>query len=312
MKIIKEVTIIMLLLCNTILVLAQNTEKSDIYYLGANGSKATTLNSSKYTRTVTKKGNIYEVIDYYFDKSIKSKGNSTVNGSRPKYDGEVISYYKNGSKEAVENYSDGKLESGLYYFPNQKLEKAISYNLENEERVEQLNDSLGNQFLDKKGTGSFKSVEKDGVILEGSYLKGLKNGIWKTSYKTDVTYSDEYKSGKYIRGKTLNKDGEVITYNELSVLPQYKGGITDFSTFLKENMRHPSEAKSKGISGRVYLSFVVEKDGSLTNVKVTRGIGSGCDEEALRLINSSPKWKPGYKRGIAVRSNYTLPVSFNI
>jgi protein TonB len=69
-------------------------------------------------------------------------------------------------------------------------------------------------------------------------------------------------------------------------------------------------AKESGIQGTVYVTFVVEKDGSITDVRVLRGIGGGCDEEAVRVVKNSPKWSPGKQRGKPVRVQYNLPVKF--
>ena len=71
-------------------------------------------------------------------------------------------------------------------------------------------------------------------------------------------------------------------------------------------------AKNAGISGKVYITFVVEKDGSITDVKVLRGIGGGCDEEAVRVVQSMPRWSPGKQRGKPVRVQYNLPVRFTL
>lgn len=82
--------------------------------------------------------------------------------------------------------------------------------------------------------------------------------------------------------------------------------------YLSGNITYPEDAKEKGISGRVFIQFVIEKDGSVSNVKVMKGIGGGCDEEAVRVVKSMPKWKPGKQKGKPVRVNYILPVSFKL
>ena len=81
---------------------------------------------------------------------------------------------------------------------------------------------------------------------------------------------------------------------------------------LSNNLVYPPIAKEKGISGRVILQFYVEKDGSIANVKVVRGIGGGCDEEAQRVIENMPKWNPGLQRGRPVRVTYTIPIAFTL
>ena len=81
---------------------------------------------------------------------------------------------------------------------------------------------------------------------------------------------------------------------------------------LSNNLVYPPIAKEKGISGRVIIQFYVEKDGSIANVKVVRGIGGGCDEEAQRVIENMPKWNPGLQRGRPVRVTYTIPIAFTL
>ena len=81
---------------------------------------------------------------------------------------------------------------------------------------------------------------------------------------------------------------------------------------VQENIKYPQEAKDKEIAGRVFLAFVVEKDGSVSNVEVKRGIGGGCDDEAVRVVKAMPKWKPGKQKGEPVRVSYMLPVNFKL
>ena len=82
--------------------------------------------------------------------------------------------------------------------------------------------------------------------------------------------------------------------------------------YVAKNIKYPQIARETGIQGRVFVSFVVEPDGSISNVKLLRGIGGGCDEEAMRVIKSLPKWKPGKQRGKAVRVSYQIPVFFKL
>lgn len=94
--------------------------------------------------------------------------------------------------------------------------------------------------------------------------------------------------------------------------PEPEGGLAAFYEYLGEKIRYPDEARRIGISGRVFVEFVVAKDGSLTDAKVVKGIGGGCDEEALRVIRKAPKWKPGKQRGRPVKVRMTVPVFFKL
>ena len=95
-------------------------------------------------------------------------------------------------------------------------------------------------------------------------------------------------------------------------MPSYPGGEQKLMEYVAKNIKYPQIARETGIQGRVFVGFVVEPDGSVSNVKVLRGIGGGCDEEAVRVVKSMPKWKPGKQRGKAVRVSYMLPVNFKL
>ena len=105
---------------------------------------------------------------------------------------------------------------------------------------------------------------------------------------------------------------EDTVYQIVEQMPQYTGGEEAMMKYVAENIKYPQEAKDKNISGRVFIGFVIEKDGSVSNVKVVRGIGGGCDEEAVRVIKEMPKWKPGMQKGKPVRVNYMMPIFFKL
>jgi protein TonB len=92
--------------------------------------------------------------------------------------------------------------------------------------------------------------------------------------------------------------------------PEPEGGFEAFNAYVKEKLRYPKQASRLDVSGMVFVQFVVEKDGSITDAVVVKGIGAGCDEEALRVINNSPKWKPGKQRGKPVRVFKIIPIRF--
>jgi TonB family protein len=95
-------------------------------------------------------------------------------------------------------------------------------------------------------------------------------------------------------------------------VPAFAGGLDAFYNFLSKNIRYPGESRKKGIQGRVLISFIVEKDGELTNFKIARGVENNIDQEALRVLKESPKWVPGYQNGKPVRVAYTVPISFTL
>ena len=96
------------------------------------------------------------------------------------------------------------------------------------------------------------------------------------------------------------------------VMPEYPGGEQAMMDFVAKNVQYPKEAMEKGISGRVMVGFIVEKDGSISETEVVKGIGGGCDEEAVRVVKAMPKWKPGKEKGKPVRVSYMMPIFFKL
>ena len=107
-------------------------------------------------------------------------------------------------------------------------------------------------------------------------------------------------------------DIEIKDFASVEVLPEFSGGMAGWGKYLQANLKYPAEAKSRNITGRVILAFVVEKNGSLSDIKVLRGIGGGADEEAVRVLKTSPNWKPGIQNGRPVRVAYTMPIFFQL
>ncbi len=104
------------------------------------------------------------------------------------------------------------------------------------------------------------------------------------------------------------KEAEIFTIVES--MPEYPGGVEKLAEYLANNIKYPQLARETGTQGKVFVNFVVEPNGDVSNVKVLRGIGGGCDEEAVRVIKNMPNWKPGKQRGKAVRVSYMVPVNF--
>lgn len=103
-------------------------------------------------------------------------------------------------------------------------------------------------------------------------------------------------------------EDEIFTVVE--EMPEYPGGVQEMMNFLANNLTYPEKARREKIQGRVFVNFVVEKDGAVSNVDVLRGIGAGCDEEAIRVVELMPNWKPGEQNGEPVRVSFNLPVKF--
>ena len=154
------------------------------------------------------------------------------------------------------------------------------------------------------GMSKWKPGKQDGKPVRVSYMMPINFKLSdgqpaKPSKKADANKPD----------MKPDKDG---VYQIVEEMPQYPGGEQAMMDFVSKNVVYPQEAQEKGISGRVFVSFIVEKDGSVNEVKVMRGIGGGCDEESVRVIKAMPKWKPGKMKGKPVRVSYMMPITFKL
>lgn len=108
----------------------------------------------------------------------------------------------------------------------------------------------------------------------------------------------------------LDQDNEIFTVVEHD--PQFPGGNEALYQYLGSNAHYPEKAKEQGVQGTVYLTFIVERDGSISNIRVLRSPSDLLSEEAQRLVKAMPKWKPGQQRGKKVRVQYNLPINFQL
>lgn len=132
----------------------------------------------------------------------------------------------------------------------------------------------------------------------------------------DVEADQNTEVEEYVPTKVEVEDEESAEERQIFMvvesMPEFPGGEAALHQYLAENIKYPQMAKESGIQGRVFVTFVVERDGRVTDVRVMRGIGGGCDEEAIRVVQNMPKWTPGKQRGKPVRVQFNLPVKFTL
>ncbi len=165
-------------------------------------------------------------------------------------------------------------------------------------------------------------VEKDGSIQDVSVKKGLDPLCDKEAKRVIANmpnWTPGLKDGKAVRVSfalpinfALNQEDNSEVFKVVEDMPEFPGGMNAMMSYLGDNITYPEAAKEEGVQGRVFVSFVIEKDGRVTNVKLLRGIGGACDEEALRVVSEMPRWKPGYSEGKAVRVAYNLPIKYSL
>ena len=179
-------------------------------------------------------------------------------------------------------------------------------------------------------------VEKDGSITDPKVAKGVDPLLDKEALRV-VSTMPNWKPGKQ-RGEAVrvkytlpvsfkmdspsdNKEADTpketkvdenTIFQVVEEMPEFPGGIPELMTFLSKNVKYPTTAQEKGVQGRVIVQMVIEKDGSITDAKVAKGVDPLLDKEALRVVSTMPNWKPGKQRGQAVRVKYTVPISFKL
>ena len=112
--------------------------------------------------------------------------------------------------------------------------------------------------------------------------------------------------------KTVVSQSNQNIYDVVEQMPEFPGGMEALINFLSTNIKYPNDAIKQNVGGRVMVMFVVETDGSISNVRVAKRVFPSLDAEAIRVAKTMPKWKPGKEKGRLVRVNYTLPVVFSI
>ncbi|MGY6523662.1 MAG: energy transducer TonB [Mongoliitalea sp.] len=134
--------------------------------------------------------------------------------------------------------------------------------------------------------------------------------------KIEVNFDVDVKEETVIR-EVVIADAPVVEkadeiFDVVENAPEFPGGMEAWYQYLQKNLKYPTQARRMGIEGTVYVVFVVNTDGSIQDVELLRGIGGGCDEEAIRVVQNAPKWTPGKQRGRPVRVRMRLPVRFKL
>lgn len=154
-------------------------------------------------------------------------------------------------------------------------------------------------------------IEKDPPTVKDLEVKDPGQKDQKGDPNQEIRI-DEAVGKAEITQKVVEESNEIVSFAAVEKLPKFPGGDEAFGRYLGKAINYPPVAKENNVQGRVTVSFVVERDGSLTDIKVIRDIGSGCGAEAIRVLQKSPKWSPGIQNGKPVRVAYTMPINFTL
>ena len=143
-----------------------------------------------------------------------------------------------------------------------------------------------------------------------SELSNLNTGL--TTTNVDTTNKDPNLNGGNVNNNNTNTSNNFVFHGWVEVMPAFPGGENEMMKFLGTNLKYPERAKVAEAQGTVLISFVVDKEGQISNPVIKRGIGFGCEEEAIRVIQKMPTWSPGKMNGQTVNVEYVLPIRFTL
>jgi periplasmic protein TonB len=158
-------------------------------------------------------------------------------------------------------------------------------------------------------------IKPDEVVVVENEVKTQQelNENDKAISVADVTGTDDVNGvdvATLDENQAITQEEVEEVYGAVDQMPEFPGGEMALRNWISNNIRYPKIASDKGIHGKVYINFVVEKDGSISNVRIVQGVEPSLDKEALRVINSLPRWRAGLQGGEPVRVSYTVPINF--
>lgn len=259
---------------------------------------------------------LYEIKDYYKSGVLQMQGSSKTNDGNSR-EGQFIFYYENGKRKTVENYvksrSQGKFmewyENGNPKLDGEYYQSEKGFN--SDFKMFQYWNSK-NEHLVVDGNGDY--IENDSLkSVQGKIKNGFRDGVWTgINNKLKYKYTDLYKNGEFISGKSIDSTGTAHEYKVLDSRPMPKKGINDFYKYVGRNFTKTKAAIQNKITGKLFVTFIVDKDGKIVEPKIIKSLGYGLDEEAIRVITGYENWIPGQQRGVNVRVLYSIPITVNL
>ncbi len=250
--------------------------------------------------------------EYYSNGKLKSE----VDYLHGKLNGKYISYNEKGNKEYEANYELG-LEDGqeIYYHSNGKIKATFNY------KRGKIIDGIYSIYKDD---GSIEKTEhyeyknciycnvdsKQNCSYCGGTGKSSEIMITLVNLQSNDNLEETAIKQQAVPESTLEED--IKPFLVVEQMPEFVGGTEELMNFLKQNIKYPKMARETGIAGTVLVQFVVGTDGKIYDLKILRGIGGGCDEEAIEVIKSMPNWNPGKQDGVTVPVLFQLPIKFSL
>lgn len=315
-----------------------NKSIPDSFYVYINDNQTEAMQDYKFKVITGKKSQKF--VSMYPNNQVKVEG-VLENGLQT---GKWVKYYENGKEWVVENYKNGKLDGkAVEYFDDGRLmaERNYKNGLKEGNWKQYFNKLLfeGNYQNDKreglwkfydvngnpKANGSYKNDLRDGkwiyyqnnrIESEGDFSEDFENGEWKI-YDTigNVIAKGTFNKGKEVPGTWsyfLGNEKIALDTNVslvVEVMPQFRDGVESMKLFIKNNALYPPSVTQNKTAGKVFISFIVEPNGTLSNITILKGVSSEVDNEILRVFSIMPRWIPGIQGGKPVRVKLNMPIS---
>jgi TonB family protein len=293
------------------------------YYLRKSGDIVGSKDSADfymliYPSHIASDNGLSIVKEFYLNGKIKSSGFSYTKHIYTskvyiKLEGLYAAWFTNGNKMFVKHYTDGTQDGDeTAYYPNGNFYYSETLSA-GKTRYNECRDSTG-KVLAANGNGkwiTFTDGDFGNSKIEGQIANSRQDGEWRGKIHDTLEFVSMFKNGEKKWEYHIDTDGQ-IAYWMVETLPTFPGGPSGFGQFLGQNIVYPILARQNNTQGRVIITFVLDADGKPTDIKVVRGIGSGCDEEAVRVLKLSPLWTPGLVDNKPVRVQYSVPISFSL
>ncbi len=247
--------------------------------------------------------------------------------------GDEFHYHINGAVSEKTEHFDERVRSTTWYDNGQirqvmtsSLPPVVSFKesvVPTPDQITAFWDGAGHPLV-KDGSGhavyqTRKKIYTEGgagpaLTEQGSYENGFRQGIWTGQYADgSYFYEERYKKGIFQAGKAVAAGADTVRYTVLEQPATFVGGMEALGKFLAQNLHYPADAQRAKVQGRVFISFVINTDGSVADVIVVKGLGFGTEQEAMRVVKATTgRWKPGVQRGRPVRVKYSLPINFTV
>jgi TonB family protein len=250
---------------------------------------------------------VYPVKEFYTNGKTKLIGYSSTNAYNDLImEGSCMSFFSNGARQNISNYKNGYLIGDIVmYYPNKKL-----YAIETMKNMKQYSvacyDTTGNALADN-GNGRWVVYDDDfkHKTLEGMIKDSLRDGEWHEFVNDSARYVIIYKNGEFISTTNPNPARDRVIFAAVEKEPEYKGGIAMFYHDLDRVIVYPAVDRENNVQGRVLLTFVVEKDGTLTGIHAISAPSKTTEAAAIDAIKKLPPWMPGLQGGRQVRVQFT-------